>query len=84
MKRCISWNHLQLKKAKFHLSLNTSHKTGNKRDELKSYHDMPLKFYTDYNNIKADLGEWFYQSFLGSRRGGHFNFHFMNAAKTTT
>ncbi len=43
-------------------------------DELKHYHDMPLKYYFDYPNRKSlmSFGESLYSRFLGSRRGGAY------------
>lgn len=43
-------------------------------DELRSYHEMPRKFYWDYRNQKKlfDLGEWVLTRLAGARRGGAY------------
>jgi N-acetyl sugar amidotransferase len=43
-------------------------------DELRSYHEMPKKFYWDYRNQKKlfDLGEWVLTRLAGARRGGAY------------
>jgi N-acetyl sugar amidotransferase len=43
-------------------------------DDLRSYHEMPKKFYWDYRNQKKlfELGEWVLTKFAGARRGGAY------------
>jgi N-acetyl sugar amidotransferase len=43
-------------------------------DELRSYHEMPKKFYWDYRNQMKlfDLGEWVLTRLAGARRGGAY------------
>ncbi len=43
-------------------------------DELRSYHEMPKRFYWDYKNQQKlfELGEWILTKFAGARRGGAF------------
>lgn len=43
-------------------------------DELRAYHQMPLKYYWDYRNQRGifDAGEWVLAKLGGTRRGGAF------------
>ena len=49
-------------------------KLGITTDELRSYHEMPKKFYWDYRNHRRifELGEWVLSRIAGTRRGGAF------------
>lgn len=49
-------------------------KLGVSRDNLRSYHEMPKKFYWDYRNQYRvfKVGEWMLSRIAGTRRGGAF------------
>lgn len=49
-------------------------KLGIRNEELRSYHEMPKKFYWDYRNQHNifELGEWVLSRLAGTRRGGAF------------
>jgi N-acetyl sugar amidotransferase len=49
-------------------------KLGIDKDELESYHQMPLKYYWDYRNMQKvfELGEWVLSRVAGTRRGGAY------------
>jgi len=49
-------------------------KLGISQEELRSFHEMPRRFYWDYKNQKRlfDLGEWVLSRIAGARRGGAF------------
>ena len=42
--------------------------------DLRSFHEMPKRFYWDYKNSKRlfDVGEWIMARIAGTRRGGAF------------
>lgn len=49
-------------------------KLGISTGELRSYHEMPKKYYWDYRNQRRifELGEWVLSRISGTRRGGAF------------
>lgn len=49
-------------------------KIGITSNELREYHEMPLKFWWDYKNIRNvfEAGEWALSRIAGTRRGGAF------------
>ena len=49
-------------------------KLGISNDELRSYHEMPKKYYWDYRNQRRifEVGEWILSRIAGTRRGGAF------------
>jgi len=49
-------------------------KLGISSDELRSYHEMPKKYYWDYKNQRRifNVGEWLLSRMAGTRRGGAF------------
>lgn len=49
-------------------------KLGISRDELRSYHEMPKKYYWDYKNQRRifEVGEWVLSRVAGTRRGGAY------------